>query len=1360
MKITGFYIDGFGIFSDCRIDGLSSGLNIFTGSNEAGKSTLLAFFRQILLGLPTAKQKGERQYPPLRGGREGGILFIKTGSKQEVRLERRKGPRGGRVILTAADGSALNGIDVSSLTGGMSIELYRNIFAFSLNELQTIDSLDSSEVRSVIYSAGMGTGLQKLPEAEKFIAARQQELFRPRSRKMAINALLSRLDAVNRELKEAEAENLGYEKLCHRLESIEEQAAQCREKLEKKRLEKARLECLQNLREVWLRFNLAQEKIKGLGRVPEDMPADGLIKLESIETRLEEAASRYEESHDALMEKKEEMDAMQPDASLIGVRSDVSGLMEALPLYQQAVERLPGLESDARAHEQEIKTMCGALGRGWDMERVKKIDRSMFTRDAITEYRQRLATASDNVRSARQTYSERSELLHQAELHAKKARDEMERLEQETEPYNSAMLEQDYQQALSAHKNMVSMGSRLENMEQELSRGISRISPAWTLEHLKEFDLSASARSWIRDQEQEHKRISLELERLRDRDSQAKSRLDQAKKTAASRRQELRELAYRLVSFAREHQVPGIYSHSDDYVPKAPDTSRVWNMARALESTAARFSHLEEKNRELQEKCTQASNAIQEHKRQDPGLVPISLLPARFLVSLSALFIIAAPLAWYWLGQHGSEYSDQIFASLSLLMLSFCSFGTGIFIYRKNIRKRNRDEETFLLQHKKLEQEYRRLESEAAVLRQEIEEIIQQAVDILAGLGMSREQVSDAVISPDSLSATSENFSSIAEKFQEISNQMNTVRIRLEEAEDKGKSCLSELEGISSQIGKYRDEMTRLDSQWKDFLEKNALDSTTAPSDMNVILGIIESCRRDLSEHERLIREISDMKQHVLRFLRHIQEISGISGLEEGPLPASLEKAWQFIEKQQGRARDLELAAQRVQTVEDAAKKAHEALASAQKQTRQAETELKEVTEQWEEWLQSNGFAQSFSPDTLLDALGIMERILEKQDSLDRIQSGISQYSAEIKEFKKRVADIFTRLGRQVPDDSNVISAVRQLDDETEKHLSLKAARKEIQKDITRLEKAGQRLKERLDRLQQEHNELLQKAGARDAEDFRKLHDTFMQHEALCREMSSLEDSMKKIAAGHKVETMLSDLETSSAEEISVAIESLNDDIAELQEQKDALSEKTGELKDRVSRLADSAELSMLRENQERIKAEIEELCRRWSVYAVAAHLISSVRNYFESERQPEVITRAGEFFRAITHDRYSGIISPPGSSEILAVTEDGDRVPPESLSRGTAEQLYLALRFGYVTSRQGAEPMPLLMDDILVNFDPGRAQAAAETIINLAKEMQIIFLTCHPETAEMFRNAAGSVQHHNDALKYFEVSRGNISMT
>ncbi|MEJ2365415.1 MAG: hypothetical protein P8017_12195, partial [Deltaproteobacteria bacterium] len=108
---------------------------------------------------------------------------------------------------------------------------------------------------------------------------------------------------------------------------------------------------------------------------------------------------------------------------------------------------------------------------------------------------------------------------------------------------------------------------------------------------------------------------------------------------------------------------------------------------------------------------------------------------------------------------------------------------------------------------------------------------------------------------------------------------------------------------------------------------------------------------------------------------------------------------------------------------------------------------------------------------------------------------------------------------------------------------------------------------------------------------------------------------------------------------------------------------------------------------------------------------------------------------RTITTGRYEAIVAPHGEENIEVVGVNGSRYQLDILSRGTAEQLYLSLRFGYIQEfGRRSRPLPVVMDDILVNFDPQRARASINTIMELADRNQILFFTCHPETVAMIK--------------------------
>ncbi|MCL1598880.1 MAG: AAA family ATPase, partial [Actinomycetia bacterium] len=83
MRISGWHINGFGMFADYKQNDLPPGLTILHGPNEAGKSTLVNYILSILFGFTDGRSNGPR-YDPLVGGNHGGKLFLRDGDDEYV----------------------------------------------------------------------------------------------------------------------------------------------------------------------------------------------------------------------------------------------------------------------------------------------------------------------------------------------------------------------------------------------------------------------------------------------------------------------------------------------------------------------------------------------------------------------------------------------------------------------------------------------------------------------------------------------------------------------------------------------------------------------------------------------------------------------------------------------------------------------------------------------------------------------------------------------------------------------------------------------------------------------------------------------------------------------------------------------------------------------------------------------------------------------------------------------------------------------------------------------------------------------------------------------------------------------------
>jgi uncharacterized protein YhaN len=158
-----------------------------------------------------------------------------------------------------------------------------------------------------------------------------------------------------------------------------------------------------------------------------------------------------------------------------------------------------------------------------------------------------------------------------------------------------------------------------------------------------------------------------------------------------------------------------------------------------------------------------------------------------------------------------------------------------------------------------------------------------------------------------------------------------------------------------------------------------------------------------------------------------------------------------------------------------------------------------------------------------------------------------------------------------------------------------------------------------------------------------------------------------------------------------------------------------------------SEERSRALSRQETILARIDEAAEQWAVLTLCRALLDETRKIYETERQPEVLRQASSFFTVMTEGCYIRIIAPMDGGEIQVERRDGVRLSPQLLSRGTAEQLYLSMRLALVREYANhVDPLPVVFDDIFVNFDSRRSRTTFKAIRELSSTHQVLLFTCH----------------------------------
>ncbi|RNL47098.1 ATP-binding protein [Paraeggerthella hongkongensis] len=189
-----------------------------------------------------------------------------------------------------------------------------------------------------------------------------------------------------------------------------------------------------------------------------------------------------------------------------------------------------------------------------------------------------------------------------------------------------------------------------------------------------------------------------------------------------------------------------------------------------------------------------------------------------------------------------------------------------------------------------------------------------------------------------------------------------------------------------------------------------------------------------------------------------------------------------------------------------------------------------------------------------------------------------------------------------------------------------------------------------------------------------------------------------------------------------------------LLETSEHLNRRYGELKQELSHAVKEKEFDALKLQAEEVKTRIDESSREYARLLLAKRMLETAIGAWESKSQPEVYRQASRLLSVMTDGTWVKVaMTAEGRLQVVdAVKTARD---PLHLSLGTCQQLYLALRIALLmTADNVGRSIPILADDILVNFDSERRAGAARALVELARMRQVLLFTCHEEVVKALR--------------------------
>ena len=157
------------------------------------------------------------------------------------------------------------------------------------------------------------------------------------------------------------------------------------------------------------------------------------------------------------------------------------------------------------------------------------------------------------------------------------------------------------------------------------------------------------------------------------------------------------------------------------------------------------------------------------------------------------------------------------------------------------------------------------------------------------------------------------------------------------------------------------------------------------------------------------------------------------------------------------------------------------------------------------------------------------------------------------------------------------------------------------------------------------------------------------------------------------------------------------------------------------------------------LKAEIEKLSKKHAALETASDAIKEAYDEMRSNVSPILTENASKLFEALTDGKYESLyvdnelklgFLEKGSAEYRNI---------EYLSSGALDAAYLCLRIALSEYLYTEKPV-LIFDDAFSKLDDGRLKKALEIMKVLAKDYQIIILSCLDREKNALGKAANCI--------------------
>lgn len=276
------------------------------------------------------------------------------------------------------------------------------------------------------------------------------------------------------------------------------------------------------------------------------------------------------------------------------------------------------------------------------------------------------------------------------------------------------------------------------------------------------------------------------------------------------------------------------------------------------------------------------------------------------------------------------------------------------------------------------------------------------------------------------------------------------------------------------------------------------------------------------------------------------------------------------------------------------------------------------------------------------------------------------------------------------------------------------------------------------------HKTTLEPLGDMPLEDLSKYFEEIRKKTKATKDFDDAQNALIQEASGEDIPTFAKKLINKNSAIIAGELEAVKSELAQCSESRDKELEEFANAKANLERLEKQAGSHILSAERELLKAQCSEQAKEFAMLTLAKSVLETTIKEYRKNNQDPMLMNANSYLKTLTNNSLAAIVPTDSdgkkllqlqrieSEEKYAINFEAGHIEAGEgsafLSDGTADQLFLALRLAGIENnlKNLEEPLPVILDDILINFDDARALSTLRCLAEFSSKTQIILFTHH----------------------------------